>query len=116
MGSSYLNLSVRQHLTVVNLLFTLFYMIKTFKHKGLTELYKTGKSRLVKYAFHDKCIRLMDTLEQSTVPEDMNIPGFRFHGLNGNPKRYSVKVSGNYRLTFGWDGVDAIKLDLEDYH
>ena len=91
-------------------------MIKSYKHKGLKELFETGKSRRVKYEFHDRCIRRMDVLKDSTVPEDMNIPGFRFHGLNGNPKRYSVWVSGNYRLTFGWEGADAIKLDLEDYH
>jgi proteic killer suppression protein len=46
----------------------------------------------------------------------MNIPGFGFHGLNGNPKRYAVSINGNYRITFGWDGQNATKLDLEDYH
>jgi proteic killer suppression protein len=25
-------------------------------------------------------------------------------------------VSRNWRLTFGWDGQDAVELDLEDYH
>lgn len=58
----------------------------------------------------------MDALDVATVPEEMNIPGFKFHGLQGNPKRYAVKVSGNYRVTFGWEGTDAIKLNLEDYH
>lgn len=38
------------------------------------------------------------------------------HPLTGKPQRYSVTITGNYRLTFGWDGEDAIKLDLEDYH
>jgi len=27
-----------------------------------------------------------------------------------------MTVSRNWRLTFGWDGEDAIELDLEDYH
>ena len=52
-----------------------------------------------------------------TVPEDMNSPGLRFHGLKGKDKdRYAVDASGNWRITFGWDGDDAIDLDLEDYH
>lgn len=47
----------------------------------------------------------------------MNLPGWRFHALKGNLKgRFAVDASGNWRLTFGWDGNDAIDLDLEDYH
>lgn len=58
----------------------------------------------------------MDALDVATVSEEMNIPGFKFHGLQRNPKRYAVKVNGNYRVTFGWEGTDAIKLNLEDNH
>lgn len=30
--------------------------------------------------------------------------------------RYAVSVSGNWRITFGWSGEDAVAVDLEDYH
>ncbi len=47
----------------------------------------------------------------------MNIPGYRFHHLRGDQKgRYAVEASGNWRITFGWDGEDAIDVDLEDCH
>jgi proteic killer suppression protein len=47
----------------------------------------------------------------------MNLPGYRFHDLKGPAKgRYAVDASGNWRITFGWDGEDAIDVDLEDYH
>ena len=46
----------------------------------------------------------------------MNIAGFHFHGLQGKPKRWSVRVSGNYRITFGWSGENALDVDFEDYH
>jgi proteic killer suppression protein len=49
-------------------------------------------------------------------PEDMNISGFRFHGLRGNPKRWPVRVTGNYRITFGWSGENALDVDFEDNH
>ncbi len=29
---------------------------------------------------------------------------------------YAVKVSGNWRLTFAFDGQDAILVDYMDYH
>ena len=46
-----------------------------------------------------------------------NIPGFKFHGLTGNRKgTYSVTGTGNWRITFCFDGEDAIDLNLEDYH
>lgn len=49
------------------------------------------------------------------MPQDMNVPGFFFHGLKG-VERYSVRVTGNWRITFSWRGVDAVDVDLEDYH
>jgi proteic killer suppression protein len=55
-------------------------------------------------------------LDVAARPEDMNIPGLRFHGLQGDPKRYAVDASGNYRITFGFEGEDAIAVDIEDYH
>ena len=48
-------------------------------------------------------------------PQDLNLPGFNFHALAGKPKRFTVHVSGNWCITFGWDN-GAIDVDLEDYH
>jgi len=48
--------------------------------------------------------------------EDLTIAGFRFHGLQGKPKRWSLRVKGNYRITFGWSGDNAEEVDFEDYH
>jgi proteic killer suppression protein len=58
----------------------------------------------------------MDALEAALEPDDMNIPGWGFHPLKGKPKRYSVNVTGNWRITFGWQNEDAIHINLEDYH
>jgi proteic killer suppression protein len=46
----------------------------------------------------------------------MNIAGFHFHGLQGKPKRWSVRIIKNYRITFGWLAESAIDIDYEDYH
>jgi proteic killer suppression protein len=91
-------------------------MIKTFQHKGLKQLFEKRNSAKVNAQQKDKCLRLMDALDAASKPEDMNIPGFGFHGLEGKPKRYGVTVSGNWRITFGWKGEDAIHINLEDYH
>jgi proteic killer suppression protein len=55
-------------------------------------------------------------LEAATKPEEMNVAGLRFHALRGKPQRWSVRVSANYRITFGWSGEEAKEVDFEDYH
>lgn len=61
--------------------------------------------------------RMLDRLDASGRPDDMNVPGWRFHALRGDRKgRWAVAVSGNLRLTFAFDGEDAVDVDLEDYH
>ena len=59
---------------------------------------------------------ILQLLDVAGKPADMNIAGFRFHHLPGNPKRWSVRVTGNYRITFGWSGENALDVDFEDYH
>lgn len=91
-------------------------MIGAFRHKGLEELYLTGKTRRIGAEYVRRCARILQLLEVAANPEDMNIAGFRFHSLKGNPQRWSVRVTGNYRITFGWSAETAQDIDFEDYH
>ena len=91
-------------------------MLKTFKNKGLKELFEKGQSRKINKQLHALCLRRLDVMDAATKPEDLDIPGFKFHTLHGNPTRYSIWVTGNYRITFEWDGQDAVRVDYEDYH
>jgi proteic killer suppression protein len=54
-------------------------------------------------------------MDAATRPEQLNLPGYHFHALRGE-RRWSLRVTGNWRITFGWDGADALGVDLEDYH
>jgi proteic killer suppression protein len=92
-------------------------MIKTFRNNGLQLFFETGNTRRLAAATQARRIRMiLDALNAATKPGDMGLPGFRFHPLGDMaPGRYSVRVNGNYRITFAWnDG--AIDVDLEDYH
>jgi plasmid maintenance system killer protein len=62
-------------------------MIGGFRHKGLEEIYLTGKSRRIGAAHIGKCVRILQLLEIAAQPEDMNIAGFRFHGPARQPKK-----------------------------
>jgi len=92
-------------------------MIKTFRHKGLRQLFEAGKSRGVSADLLPKLIRQLDLLNRAVSPADMNLPGYRLHELKGDRKStWSVTVSGNWRLTFSFQDGDAYDVDLEDYH
>lgn len=91
-------------------------MIGGFKHKGLEEIYLTGKTRRIGADHVGECVRILQLLETAGQPEDMNIAGFRFHGLQGKPQRWPVRVTGSCRITFGWSGETALDVDFEDYH
>ena len=91
-------------------------MIVTFQHKGLEELFLTGKSRRIGPAYARRCLRILQMLDDATKPEEVNFAGSRFHPLHGLPRRWSLCVTGNYRITFGWSGENAAEIDYEDYH
>ena len=92
-------------------------MILTFKHRGLERFFRKGDHRGIISKSENRIERLLDRLDAAVKPEDMNIPGFKFHGLTGNRKgSYSVTVTGNWRITFRFDGENAIDINLEDYH
>jgi len=92
-------------------------MIRSFKHKGLEEYFNTGSKKGITPEHSSKLGRILDRLDASERPEDMNLPGFQFHSLLGKDKgRYAVSVNGNWRVTFEFDGKDAHVVDYEDYH
>ena len=78
-------------------------------------MFFTGETIGLPYDLLARIERRLSALNASKVPQDMNLPGFNFHTLSGKPKRYTVHVSGNWCITFGWDD-GAIDVDLEDYH
>jgi proteic killer suppression protein len=92
-------------------------MIRTFKHRGLERLFTRSDYRGIPAQFAPRLERMLDRLDAGQKPEDMNLPGYRFHALKGERKdTFAVSVSGDWRLTFRFDGQDAADVDLEDYH
>ena len=92
-------------------------MIRSFKHKGLRDLFEKGSARGVQPT-HARRLRLQLTaLHTAQTVEDMDIPGYRLHPLKGPGRgRWSITVNGNWRLTFEFRDGDAYVLDYEDYH
>ena len=92
-------------------------MIKSFRHRGIEVFFKKGSKAGIQPHHAAKLSRLLAHLDRSMLPEDMNIPGWRLHALGGDLEgHWSVWVNGNWRLTFAFEGDDAVLVDYQDYH
>lgn len=91
-------------------------MIRSFKHKGLAELFERARSRRVRQDLQARCLRCLESLDQSELLRDLHVPGFNLHGLQGAPRRYSIHVNDPWCITFEWDDGAALRVDLEQYH
>lgn len=92
-------------------------MIRKIRHRGLERFFSNGDYRGIPAQFAGRLERMLDRLDAAIKPDDMNLPGYKFHPLKGTRKgTYAVSVSGNWRLTFRFDCEDALDIDLEDYH
>ena len=92
-------------------------MIVSFRHRGLERLHVRGDRRRLNPAHVGKIERILDRLEVSESPIQMDLPGFRLHRLRGGRgDTWAVTVSANWRITFRFEGRDASDVDLVDYH
>jgi len=92
-------------------------MIKRFRHKGVERFFRTGSKAGIQ-SQHAKRLRLqLGRLDASKSAEDMNLPGWKLHRLTGDLEgHWAVWVSVNWRLTFTFEGSDAVLVDYQDYH
>jgi len=61
--------------------------------------------------------RVLDAVDRASSPLDLMIPGFETHQLKGDRKgTWSITITGNWRITFKFEGLDVVQVNLEDYH
>ena len=90
-------------------------MIKSFRHRALRRFAERGDTSKLPVQNADRVRRILVLLDAATTPADMDLPGFVFHSLRP-AGRFSIRVTGNWRITFAWSGKDAVDVDIEDYH
>lgn len=93
--------------------------IKNFLHKGLREVFETGRSSKLGQRYKQRAIDLLDLLHASTCARDL--AGVSdFHALSGGYKGfYSLHVNGNWTIVFRFedgDRGDVLDVDFVDYH
>ena len=114
-----LTFATRLHgfLPLVTIWVTLLFVIKNFVHKGLERFFLTGSKAGIQAEHARKLQLILGRLHASAAPHDMNLPGLYLHELKGDRQGiWSVRVSGNWRVTFRFEGSDAVAVNYEDYH
>lgn len=92
-------------------------MIKGFKHRGLERFFVSGSKAGIQAKHADRLRLILGRLHAASEPKDMDLPGLFLHPLSGDRKGvWSVRVSGNWRVTFVFEAGDAYVVDYEDYH
>lgn len=92
-------------------------MIVSFRSRALRRYWERSEVRRLPSEYVNRIGMILDRLDTAAAPHQMNATGLGFHPLTGNMRgRFAVRVSANWRITFGWSGKDAIDVDLEDYH
>jgi len=92
-------------------------MIKTFRNKGLKAFFESGTKAGIQPQHAAKLQRQLIRLNIAKNPSYMKVPGWNLHPLTRNlAGHYAISVNGNWRLTFAFDGEDAVLVDYQDYH
>jgi len=92
-------------------------MIRRFRHRGLQRLYHYDDPRGVSSELVDKTARVLARLDVVTRPEQLKLPGFGLHQLEGELAGYwSIAVRGDWRIIFDFDVGNTTDVDLVEYH
>ena len=86
-------------------------------HKRLERFFTKSSLKSIPAQYAERIERMLDRLDASKKPDDMNLLGYKIHQLKGSRKyEFAVFVTGNWRITFEFEGDDATNVNLEDYH
>jgi len=92
-------------------------VIRSFRHAGLERFFLTGSKAGIQPQHAPRLEEQLAVLNVARRVDQMNVPGWRLHRLRGKlDGHWSVRVSGNWRLTFRFESEDAVLVDYQDYH
>ncbi len=92
-------------------------MIRSFKHKGLERFFRTGSKAGIRPDHEKKLRTQLTALAYAEKPNDLGTRGWDLHPLQGELAGFwSIKVNGNWRVTFRFTGTDVEIVDYQDYH
>jgi len=91
--------------------------IRRFQHRGLKILYEKDDRRGVSAELVEKTARVLARLDVVMLPEQLGLPGFGLHRLEGDLAGYwSIAIREDWRIIFRFDQGNTTDVDLVEYH
>jgi toxin HigB-1 len=91
-------------------------MITSWKSAALRELFETGHSRRVDQKLQKRALARLEALNRAKDLRDLHLPGYELHKWEGYTARWSISVSGHWRILFDWINGEARNVDLAQPH
>lgn len=96
--------------------------IQSYQDEGTRDIAEAVNSKAARRALpvhlHLPARRRMAALHAMTALADLALfPGWRLEQLEGDRSgQYSVRINDQYRICFTWNGIDALSVEITDYH
>jgi len=93
-------------------------MIKSFADKQTRALYERQKHKRLPNDIQRRALRKLVQVDSAASLDDLRIPpSNRLEPLKGDRKgQYSIRINDQWRICFEWDGNDAYRGEVADYH
>ena len=92
-------------------------MIQSFRHAGIEKFFLTGSKADIQPKHAAWLAIQLFALNNARSARDMDVPAWKLHELKGNlAGHWSIWINGSWRLTFAFEGENAILVDYQDYH
>jgi toxin HigB-1 len=92
-------------------------MIRSFRCKDTKQLFELRRNK--RWAgIAAVALRKLDQIDISVQVKELGTPpGNRLEILKGDRVgQWSMRINDQFRVCFGWDGEDAIDVEIVDYH
>jgi len=105
-------------LTIVNILFILLTMIRTFADVDSERLFNTGKSKKYPPDIIKRAVKRLTQLDAATSLEDLRMPpSNHLESLSGKRAgQHSIRINDQWRLCFRFKNGEAFVVEIADYH
>ena len=91
-------------------------VIVSFQSKALRDFFLDDNQSGIRPDLVERVRGRLQAMHRAKTIDDLRLPGWRLHALQGKPKRHAIAINGPWRITFEWIGADAVRVDLEQYH
>lgn len=90
--------------------------IRTFKSADLRELFETGQSRRIDQNLRRRVLQRLEALDNAADLRELFRSGFELHKYQGSDNKWSISVSGPWRILFNWINGGAYDVELVQPH